>query len=185
MVNERDGGIFIIYRFEDKFKDYMNVLKGCLEKIVKINLRFKYSHSYHPKIYFENNFLMIFEQGRYKEPTQMEDEINEVLLGMIKGNIKCDNYKDIVKSYKLKQSKKEKNPLSLFKKFIGRDDDENDDNDYLEKKMPKSFGKFVKKISSIFTEPERYTILVTRSDMPDSEFNKIMNRRKKNASSKS
>ena len=181
MVNERDGGIFIIYRFEDKFKDYMNVLKGCLEKIVKINLRFKYSHSYHPKIYFENNFLMIFEQGRYKEPTQMEDEINEVLLGMIKGNIKCDNYKDIVKSYKLKQGKKEKNPLSLFKKFIGRDDDENDDNDYLEKKMPKSFKKKKKKISSIFTEPERYTILVTRSDMPDSEFNKIMNRRKKNA----
>ena len=181
MVNERDGAIFIIYRFEDNFKDYMNILKGCLEKIVKINLRFKYSHSYHPKIYFENNFLMIFEQGRYKEPTQMEDEINEVLLGMIKGNIKCDNYKDIVKSYKLKQGQKEKNPLSLFKKFIGIDDGENDDNDYLKKKMPKSFGKFVKKISSIFTEPERYTILVTRSDMPDSEFNKIMNRRKQNA----
>ena len=181
MVNERDGGIFIIYRFEDIFKDYMNVLKGCLEKIVKINLRFKYSHSYHPKIYLENNFLMIFEQGRYKEPTQMEDEINEVLSGMIEGNIKCDNYKDIVKSYKLKQGKKEKNPLSLFKKFIGRDDFENEDNDYIKKKMPKSFGKFVKKISSIFTEPERYTILVTRNDMPDREFNEIMNRRKQNA----
>ena len=181
MTSERDGGIFIIYRFEDKFKDYMNVLKGCLEKIVKINLRFKYSHSYHPKIYYENNFLMIFEQGRYKEPTEMEDEINEVLLEMIKGNIKCDNYKDIVKSYKLKQGNKEKNPLSLFNKFIGRDDYENEDNDYLKKKMPKSFGKFVKKISSIFTEPERYTILITRSDMPDSEFNEIMNRRKRNA----
>ena len=45
MQNELDGAIFIIYRFEDKFKDYMDVLKGCLENIAKIQLRFELSHA--------------------------------------------------------------------------------------------------------------------------------------------
>lgn len=181
MINEYDGGIFIIYKFEDKFKDYMNVLKGCLENIGKIYLRFKYSHSYHPKIYVENNFFMIFEQGRYKEPAEMEDDINEVLLGMIKGNVKCENYKDIIKSYKIKPLDIiEKNPLNLFNSFIS-EKNENENINYLKKKFPKSFRKFMKKISTVFTEPRRYTILIIRNEISDNLFNEIMKKRKKTA----
>lgn len=181
MINEYDGGIFIIYKFEDKFKDYMNVLKGCLENIGKIYLRFKYSHSYHPKIYVENNFFMIFEQGRYKEPAEMEDDINEVLLGMIKGNVKCENYKDIIKSYKIKPLDIiEKNPLNLFNSFIS-EKNENENINYLKKKFPKSFRKFMKKISTVFTEPRRYTILIIRNEISDNLFNEMMKKRKKTA----
>ena len=141
MANELDGAIFIIYRFTDKYKDYMDVLKGCLENIVKIHLRFELSHAYHPKIYVENNYLMIFEQGRYKEPTQMEDDINEVLLGMIEGKVKCDNYKDIVKSYKMKNVKIiEKNPASHFNKFIEETNNiQNEEEKYLKKNFLKAF----------------------------------------------
>ena len=185
MPNELDGGIFIIYRFDDKFIDYMDVLKGCLENIAKIHLRFELSHSYHPKIYVENNFLMIFEQGRYKEPTEMEDDINEVLLGMIKGKIKCDNYKDIVKSYKMKNKEiTEKNPANLFNYFISEgnsNENERGKNNYIKKKFPKTFSKFMKKLSTIFTEPKRYTILVSRYDLSDELYNEIIKKRKENA----
>ena len=183
MPNELDGGIFIIYRFDDKFKDYMDVLKGCLENIAKIYLRFELSHSYHPKIYVENNFLMIFEQGRYREPTEMEDEINEVILGMIEGKIKCDNYKDIVKSYKMKNIEIfEKNPANLFNQFIDEgNSNENENNNYLKKKFPKNFTKFMKKLSTIFTEPKRYTILVSRYDLSDDLFKEIIKKRKETA----
>ena len=184
MPNELDGAIFIIYRFDDKFKDYMDVLKGCLENIAKIHLRFELSHAYHPHIYLENNFFMIFEQGRFKEPTEMEDEINEILLGMIKGDIKCDNYKDIVKSYKLKYKEMfEKNPANLFNQFIsGNNNNEKENNiKYIKKKFPKNFLKFMKKLAPIFTEPKRYTILVSRYDLSDDKFNEMMKKRKETA----
>ena len=182
MINELDGAIFIIYKFEDEFKDYMEVFKGCLENIGKIYLRFEYSHAYHPKIYVENNFLMIFEQGRYREPIEYEDEINEVLLKMIKGDVKCHNYKDIVKSYKMKNIEiREKNPENLFNEFISRNSDEGSNNDYSNINFPKTFLKLMKKLSPIFIQPKRYTILVSRYDLPDNTFKEMMKKRKETA----
>ena len=181
MENELDGGIFIIYRFEDKYKKYMDVLKGCLENIAKIYLRFEYSHAYHPKIYVENNFLMIFEQGLYKEPTEMEDDINEVLLGMIQGKIKCDNYKDIVKSYNMKKEDiLEKNPINLFNEFISSTN-KNEEEKYQIIKYPKNFVKFMKKLSPIFTEPKRYTILINRYQLSNDLYKEMMKKRKQSA----
>jgi hypothetical protein len=182
MPDELDGAIFIIYRFDDEFKDYMDVFKGCLENIGKIYLRFEYSHAYHPKVYVENNFLMIFEQGRYREPIEYEDEINEVIFKMLKGEVKCHNYKDIVKSYKMKNNEiKDKSPENLFNGFISRVNDEGLFNDYSNVKFPKTFLKLMKKLSPIFTQPKRYTILVSRYDLPDNEFNEMMKRRKETA----
>ena len=182
MADELDGAIFIIYRFDDEFKDYMDVFKGCLENIGKIYLRFEYSHAYHPKVYVENNFLMIFEQGRYREPIEYEDEINEVIYKMLKGEVKCHNYKDIVKSYKMKNNEiNNKSPENLFNGFISRVNDEGLFNDYSNVKFPKTFLKLMKKLSPIFTQPKRYTILVSRYDLPDNEFNEMMKRRKETA----
>ena len=46
---------------------------------------------------------MIYEQGRYKEPHEMEEEIDQLLLDIIDGKIVCENYNDIVTSFKTKQ----------------------------------------------------------------------------------
>ena len=184
MPNELDGGIFILYKYEEKFNQYMEILKGCLESISKIYLRFELFHAYHPHIYVEKNFFMIFEQGRHKEVTQMEDEINEILLGMINGKIKCDNYKDIIKSYRIKtENINEKNPENLFKEFISEGNNNENENgiNYTKIKFPKKFGKFMKKLSPIFINPKRYTILISRYDISDNEFNLMFKKRKETA----
>ena len=181
MPDEYDGAILIMYRFEDKYKKYMDVLKGCLENIVKIYLRFEYCNAYHQEIYVDNNFLIIFEQGRYKEPFEMEDDINEVLLGMIQGKIKCDNYKDIIKSYSMKKEEiPEKNPTNLFNEFISATN-KNEEKKHKNIKYPKNFLKFMKKLSPIFTEPERYTILVSRYQLSDDLYNEMIKKRKHTA----
>ena len=59
----------------------MDILYGCLENIGMINLRFNYSNAYRPKFEIYNNNIYIYEQGKFKEIPQMEDDINEVLLG--------------------------------------------------------------------------------------------------------
>ena len=38
----------------------------------------------------------------------------------------------------------------------------------------------MEEISTVFTEPKRYTILVYRSDIPDKYFEKIIKNKKKN-----
>ena len=114
---------------------------------------------------------MILEQGRYKSVGEMEDDINKVLLGMINGTIKCENYEDIIKSYKVEvNEKKEKTTDNLFNEFVTGKTVYNIDYDEL-----------VKKVSHIFTEPRRITILMARSDLPDEEYKKLVEDRKKNA----
>ena len=44
-----------------------------------------------------------------------------------------------------------------------------------------SYDELVKKVLHIFTEPRRITILVARSDLPDEEYKKLVENRKKNA----
>ena len=59
MKRELDGAIFVIYRFKEELNDYMQILKGCMDAITRVNLRLKYMHSYHPNIFVENNFSEI------------------------------------------------------------------------------------------------------------------------------
>ena len=66
-----------------------------MDAITCVNLHLEKMHSYHPKIYVENDFFMIFEQGRYKEPKIMEKEIDKLLYDLIQGKITCQNYEDI------------------------------------------------------------------------------------------
>ena len=111
----------------------------------------------------------------------MEDDINEVLLGMIQGKIKCDNYKDIVKSYKMKKEDIiEKNPTNLFTEFISTTN-KNEEKKHQKIKYPKNFRKFMKKLSPIFMEPKRYTILVTRHQLSDDLYKEMMKKRKQTA----
>ena len=181
MKRELDGAIFVIYRFKEKLNDYMQIFKGCMDAITRVNLRLKYMHSYHPNIFVENNFFMIFEQGRYKEPNEMEEEIDQLLLDIIEGKIVCENYNDIVKSFKTKQETIiEKNPDNLFNEFItGTFTNDENVNAYLEGEFPDKFEDLIKEISSVFTEPKRYTILVFRSDISDKYYEKIIKKKKK------
>ena len=181
MKRELDGAIFVIYRFKENLNDYMQIFKNCMDAITRVNLRLEKSHSYHPNLFVENNFFMLYEQGRYKEPNKMEEEIDELLLDIINGKIVCENYNDIVTSFKTKQDEKiEKNIDNLFNEFItGTFTNDENVNSYLESDFPDTFKEFMKQISSVFTEPKRYTILVYRSDIPDKYFQKIIKKKKK------
>ena len=182
MKRELDGAIFVVYRFKENLNDYMQILKGCMDAITRVNLRLKYMHSYHPSIFVENNFFMIYEQGRYKEPHEMEEEIDQLLLDIIDGKIVCENYNDIVTSFKTKQDLKiEKNPENLFNEFItGTFTNDENVNAYLESEFPVDFKDLIKDISTVFTEPKRYTLLVYRNDIPDKYYEKIIRQKKKN-----
>ena len=179
---EKDGAIFVIYRFDQNLTDYMQIFKGCMDAITRVNLRLEKTHSYHPNIFVEQNFFMIYEQGRYKEPHIMEEEIDELLLDIINGKIVCDNYNDIVTSFKTKQDEKiEKNLDNLFNEFItGTFTNDENVNSYLQSEFPHNFKDLMEQISYIFTEPKRYTILVYRSDIPDNYYQKIIKRKRKN-----
>ena len=181
MKKELDGAIFVMYRFKDNLTEYMEIFKSCMDAIARVNLRLKLLHSYHPNIFVENNFFMLYEQGRYKEPNQMEEEIDQLLLDIINGNITCENYNDIVTSFKTKQDEViEKNQNNLFNEFItGTFTNDENVNKYLEGDFPDNFTDLMKEISSVFTEPKRYTILVYRSDIPDKYYNNIIRKKKK------
>ena len=126
---------------------------------------------------------MIFEQGRYKEPTIMEKEIDKLLYDLIQGKITCQNYEDIVTSFKIKEEEIiEKNPANLFNEFVsGKFTNDENYNTYLETDFPDNFKEFMEHISSVFTEPKRYTLLIFRSDIKDDEYNEIIrNKKEKN-----
>ena len=130
----------------------------------------------------KKQLLIIYEQGKYKEIPQMEDDINEVLLGMLNGNVKCENYKDIVKSYKLKGEEKiEKTPEYLFNNFIVKEDRYKNNYKLKEIVFPDTFVEFMNEISSIFINPRRYTILIIRKGISDEDFEKMFQDREKNA----
>ena len=182
MPKEVDNGILVIYEYDEKYENYMDILKGCFDNIAMINLRFNYSNAYHPRISIDESrkLLFIFEQGKYKEIPQMEDDINEVLLGMLNGNVLCENYQNIVKSYKFKDSElMEKTPENLFYNFI-EETGENEET-FKETIFPETFIEFMKEIDSIFLNPRRYTILVVRNGISDGDFDKMFEDRKNNA----
>jgi hypothetical protein len=181
LVNEVDNSILVIYKYDDKYKQYMSVLYGCLNNIGLITLRFNYSNAYSPSFMIIPNYIYIFEQGRYKEVTQMEDDINEVLLKIINGNIQCENYHDIIESFKLKGSEnKEKTYNTLFNDYIyGKY--EPYIIDFNETKYPDSFEELMQELSPIFINPQRITILIGRNDLSNEDFQKLVKNREEAA----
>ena len=141
-------------------------------------LRFKYSNAYTPQIYIDNNYLYIYEQGKYKEVTEMEDDINTVLSEMMSGKLKCENFDDIIDSYYINRyTKKERTPDNLFNDFI---EEESVNKTLLKGLFNKySYTKFIGKISNTFINPQRFSILVARSDISDEDFKKMVEKRKK------
>ena len=182
-----DNSVLVIYNINNKiYSKYINVLQGCLFKIGLTSLRFNYTNAYSPSFMVLPDRINIYEQGRYKEITQMEDDINEVILGMINGNIQCENYEDIINSYKLKSNnKKEKTYKTLFRDFVSEKFDNNnnhdDANNYDDAEYPDNFTQLMKKIAPIFIDPQRYTILIGRKDISDEDFKKMVEDRKNNA----
>ena len=184
LSNEIDNAIVILYEYDKKFSKYMDLLTSCLSNISMIYLRFNYSNAYTPNIHYNNKYLFIEEQGRYKEVTQMEDDINDVLFEMINGDIQCENYAEIVESYKLKDVKKtEKNIDILFHNFAFGKIDPNfvfDNSEEEEVIYPDNFYDFIQELSSIFLEPKRYTILIARKDLSEEDYKNMIDNRKKN-----
>ena len=186
LSNEIDNAIVVLYEYDKKFSKYMNLLTSCLSNISMIYLRFNYSNAYTPNIHYNNKYLFIEEQGRYKEVTQMEDDINDVLFRMINGDIQCENYAEIVESYKLKDVKKtEKNIDILFHNFAFGKIDRNfvfDNSEEEEEEViyPDNFYDFIQELSSVFLEPKRYTILIARKDLSEEDYKNMIDNRKKN-----
>ena len=170
-----NNAVIIRYKYDEKYEKYMDVFIGCLNNIAHIYLRFNYSNSYSPAIFSGQN-IEIYESGRYKEVTQMEEDINEVLLGMLNGSFQCENYKDIVESYKIKsKKKKEKTFENLVNSFFYEYEEEVFQSKLEEEEIfPDNFNDLMRILSPIFTYPQRYAVLMGRSDLSDEDFEKMV-----------
>ena len=119
MEREVENGLLVMYEIKEEYQQYINVLIGCLESISLEHLRYKKSNTYKPVIQYLDNTLYIYEQGNYKDISQMEDDLNTVLKEMIEENIQCEHYTDFVDSYEIEEiNKKEKTPSYLFDNWI-------------------------------------------------------------------
>ena len=119
MEREVENGLLVMYEIKEEYQKYINVLIGCLESISLEHLRYKKSNAYKPVIQYLDNTLYIYEQGNYKDISQMEDDLNTVLKEMIEETIQCEHYTDIVDSYEIEEiNKKEKTPSYLFDNWI-------------------------------------------------------------------
>ena len=171
MEGEVDNGIFIDYEVEETISPYLDLLEKCLKSIFNKELRFELSNSYDPSIMSLGTDLIIFEQGRYKNLLDMENDINTVIYNILNGKIKCDNYSEIIESLNLESSTKpEKTPDYLFNKFV-------------EKKMvsnlknieyPKDFDELIQIVSPIFLNPKRSGVLIFRNGISEEEINKTI-----------
>ena len=138
----------------------------------------------------------------------MEYEINEVIKGMLNGTIQCENYKDIVESYKIKEVRYyekvyENSYADFFYGDYGEEEmeekDQKEEEEHMEEeeeqeqeqkegeqgekeeevKYPDTFKEFIDELSPIFTNPQKITVLMARSDMPDVDFKKMVENRNK------
>ena len=178
-----DNSILVKYKFEMKYLGLMVVLSSCMNAYAVPLLRFNYSDAYTPQIYVKDNFLNIYERGRYKEIDGMEDDINKVIYYMINGSLECPNYEDIVKSYIIKgDNKVDKTPEYLFEAFIEKLYPNNFKNlkkeEYLP--VPNTFEELIAEVSPIFKNPQRFTFLVVRPEISDEGFKNLINKRKEN-----
>ena len=90
MPKEVDNGILVIYEYDEKYKNYMDILKGCFDNIAMINLDLII------QMHIIQEFLLMNQEIYYLslskenvEMSQMQGDINEILLGMLKGNVLC------------------------------------------------------------------------------------------------
>ena len=181
---EVDNSILVKYYYEKKYQKLLIVFTACMELIGAPLLRFNYSNSYTPQIFLDQEYFNILERGKYKEVDGMEDDINNVIYGVINGNIDCPNYDNILKSYSLKGSGKiEKTPDNLFELFKYdvefRKLKAEEEEEFL--KVPDTWKKLIEMISPIFKNPKRFTFLVVRPEGSDDDtFTKLIEKRKKN-----
>ena len=184
LTNEIDNAIVVDFKVAQKYDKYIYILTQCLYNIGMIYLRFNYSNSYGVSVFQTENGIRIYEQGRYKDPTQMNDDINRVIQGMINGNITCENYRDIVDSFiemKKMNISREKTYDSLVVDFFYENEFiEEEENEEEEVKYPDKFTDFMKLLSPIFTEPKRFSILIARSDISDGDLKELVENRKNN-----
>ena len=137
----------------------------------------------------------------------MEYEINEVIKGMLNGTIQCENYKDIVESYKIKEERYyEKVYENFYADFFYADYEEEEmeekeqkeEEEHMEEqeqeqeqkegeqegqeeevKYPDTFKEFIDELSPIFTNPQKITVLMARSDMSDADFKTMVKNKNK------
>ena len=177
------NGIIVAYEIPKNLSDIcIQLFKSCFQVIAFDYLRFNYSNAYTPSIYIRDKSFIIFEQGLFKEVDQMEDDINNVLLGVINGTINVSNYNEILQSFLLDEKKKtEKDMDYLFEKFIqGNDKLENNElesGELNDISPPQSFKDLVDILAPMFTAPKRTTILIARNTLSDEEFKKMYQKR--------
>ena len=180
IIEDPNNSIVVIYKFEKKYYYLMVVLASCLRGFGTPQLRFEYSNAYTPMIHIEDEEIFgIFEQGTYKEVGDMEDDINKVLNKLVKGELECPNYSNIVQSFMLGNTVVEKNQDNLFKEFISENKLNNLKAEYIS--VPWTFKELVKMVSPIFLNPKRFTFLVVRPGISDNDFTKFMKNRQENA----
>ena len=178
-----DNSILVKYKFPSKYYDLMIALSSCMEMVAVPLLRFNFSNAYTPKIFVKDGFLNIQERGKYKEIDGMEDDINKIIYEMIKGNLTCPNYVNIVKSLVMEEKKKvDKTPENLFEIFLKDLYPENFENlrDEQLLPIPGTFEELIQEVSSIFINPKRFTFLVVRPDISDKDLESLIEKRKEN-----
>ena len=179
-----DNSILVKYKFPSKYFGLMLALSSCMKMVAVPLLRFNFSNAYSPKIFLDDDdFLNIQERGRYKEIDGMEDDINKVIYALIKGDLTCPNYVNIVKSLEFSEEKKvDKTPDNLFEMFLKELYPGNfgnlKDEDFIP--IPETFEELIQEVATIFTNPKRFTFLVVRPDISKEDLANLIEKRKEN-----
>ena len=178
-----DNSILVKYKYQRKYHNLMVVLSSCMNMVAVPLLRFNFSNAYTPQIFVKDGFLNIQERGKYKEIDGMEDDINKIIYEMIRGNLTCPNYVNIVKSLVMREEKEvDKTPENLFEIFLNDLYPGNFENVKDEEfiPIPRTFEELIQKVATIFTNPKRFTFLVVRPDISDKDFESLIEKRKDN-----
>ena len=182
------NGIIVGYKVPEEYDIYFKIFASCLIIPSFEYLRFNRTNAYTPSIIYDkiydNKLFLIYEAGVTKEVDVMEDDINNFLLDIIEGKIKSSNYERIRESYLVNQEIKiEKTFDTLFDQFIndikGFPSSQPEENKN-KLDIPKTFEELVEKVSPVLIKPKRTTLLLARKNMSDDDFNKMVEKKKKN-----
>ena len=178
------NGIIVGYKVPEEYDIYFKIFASCLITPSFEYLRFNRTNTYTPNIIYASSRFQILETGVTKEVDVMEDDINNFLLDIIEGKIKSSNYERIRESYLVNQEIKiEKTFDTLFDQFIndtkGFPSSQPEENKN-KLDIPKTFEELVEKVSPVLIKPKRTTVLVARKSISDDDFNKMVEKKKKN-----
>ena len=178
------NGIIVGYKVPKEYDIYFKIFASCLITPSFEYLRFNRTNAYTPSIIYNNKLFLIYEAGVTKEVDVMEDDINNFLLDIIEGKIKSSNYERIRESYLVNQEIKiEKTFDTLFDQFINdiKGFPSSQPEEYKNKlDIPKTFEELVEKVSPVLIKPKRITVLAARKSISDDDFNKMVEKKKKN-----